>query len=81
MSVELGNHATSLSCAISCVTIVDVSKFQTVDVMPIEDMTTRFGIVSFRRGKGKRIAALAWKAVEGKPRYALGAARTGRKRK
>jgi len=51
-----------------------------MDVMPIDDMTTRFGIFSFWREKGRRLAALAWKAVEGKLHDALGAAR-GRKRK
>ena len=40
MSVELGSHATSYtsrSCAISCVTAVDVSRFQTVHVVSIEE--------------------------------------------
>jgi hypothetical protein len=50
MSVELGSHATSYtsrSCAISCVTAVDVSRFQTVHVVSIEEVTTRLGIFSF----------------------------------
>jgi hypothetical protein len=31
----------------SCVTAVDVSRFQTVHVVSIEDVTTRLGIFSF----------------------------------
>ena len=50
ISVEPGSQATSYtsrSCAISCVTAVDVSRFHTVHVVSIEDVTTRLGIFSF----------------------------------
>ena len=50
ISVEPGNHATSYtsrSCAMSCVMAVEVSIFQTVHVVSIEDVTTRLGDFSF----------------------------------
>ena len=50
MSVEPGNHATSYtsrSCAISCVIAWEVSMFQTVHVVSIDDVTTRLGAFSF----------------------------------
>jgi hypothetical protein len=50
MSVDPGNHATSYtsrSCAISCVIAWEVSMFQTVHVVSIDDVTTRLGAFSF----------------------------------
>ena len=49
MTVEFGNHATSYtsrSCALYCVTI-DVSRFQTVHVVSIEDVITSLEVFSF----------------------------------
>ena len=51
MSVEPGNQATSytsLSCAISWVMAAEVSMFQTVHVVSIEDVTTKLGAFSFQ---------------------------------
>ena len=50
ISVESGSHATSYtsrSCAMSCVMAVDVSRFQTVQVVSMEDVTIRLGAFSF----------------------------------
>ncbi len=50
MSTEPGSHATSYtsrSCAMSWVTASYVSRFQTVHVMSMEDVTTSFGDFSF----------------------------------
>jgi hypothetical protein len=50
MTVELGNHATSYtsrSCAMNCVTAIDMSRFQSVHVVSIEDVTTSLEVFSF----------------------------------
>lgn len=50
ISVDPGSHATSYtsrSCAISCVMAVAVSMFQTVQVVSMDDVTTRLGLFSF----------------------------------
>ena len=52
MTVELGNHATSYtsrSCAMNCVTAIDVSRFQTVHVVSIEDVITNLKVFSFHK--------------------------------
>ena len=51
MSVDPGSQATSYtsrSCAMSWVIAVEVSMFQTVHVVSIEDVTTRLGDFSFQ---------------------------------
>jgi hypothetical protein len=51
ISVDPGSHATSYtsrSWAMSCVMAVDVSMFHTVQVVSIDDVTTRLGDFSFQ---------------------------------
>ena len=54
MSVEPGSQATSYtsrSCAMSWVMAVEVSMFQTVHVVSIEDVTMRLGDFSFHENE------------------------------
>jgi hypothetical protein len=62
ISVDPGNHATSYtsrSCAINCVMAVAVSMFQTVQVVSMDDVTTRLGLFSFHE-KFVRGAPAPW---------------------